>query len=136
MRVNFLEEETLPDTGFNIALDEVNIVGEEYYKRECNLFLDGILYSRARNLGFGIELVREPSNPHDELAIMVFGYWTGKSILRRTSIKRAHIGYIPRKLAYRIAKETDGVAPIAAALSAIETSPVDPINIIINIYYG
>jgi hypothetical protein len=85
-------------------------------------FLNGLTYSVERGEDWGIELEREPTNPHDPNAIKVIGRFTQrkKRWFRApvVTLERNHIGYIDAETAEHLGR-FDPDIPIAAEVYEI-----------------
>jgi hypothetical protein len=60
-----------------------------------------------------LELKRDPQNPYDQNAIEVIGYWRDEKGKEQSGF----LGYVPRDLAARLARET----PSAQLVATLET---------------
>lgn len=85
-------------------------------------FLNGLTYAEEAGDDWGVELEREPSNPHDPYAIRVIGRYTKyrKRWFRSplTSIERIHIGYVDGGLAAHLGRFGNDI-PLAAEVYEI-----------------
>jgi hypothetical protein len=79
-----------PPAGFRLLFRTVRVAGISYRARDAARFVNGT----ERKL----ELQKEPGNPKDRNAIMVFGIWHERGVPRR-----AHLGYVPHDKAEEIA---------------------------------
>ncbi|KAB2706472.1 HIRAN domain-containing protein [Brucella lupini] len=75
----------------------------------------------------GIQLIREPENEVDEYAIKIYGCWKeiGRSVNR-------HIGYVPKKLAYKIGMNNSDDT-LVGLLSSMNNNDDDGFDIKIHI---
>jgi hypothetical protein len=123
-----------PDDNWYDFAEDVSIVGEKFRLNEGTSFFEAITEAVSRDDEFGVLLEREPNNPHDKLAIKVVGYVNFRHLGR---YEYFHVGYIDRKLAFRISNEIGVEDDIFAKLIALEfdkRNPENPINYVINIY--
>lgn len=133
--MNIADASEQPPRGFSLWFDNVSIVGERFRPDDCMAYMRGAVEALRARRKFGIRLRRQPDNEADSYAIAVFGYVKG-GFLRPEQV--FHLGYIAKKLAYRIGK-TGGARPLAARLVDFEIREGegyedDPLNIIIDIY--
>lgn len=86
--------------GCELVASDVLVMGTGLRRDNVVAFGRALLASQQSDNDFadiGIQLIREPENEYDEFAIKVYGSWKqmGRSVNR-------HIGYVPKKLAYKI----------------------------------
>jgi hypothetical protein len=120
-----------PRGDWDVFADAVSIAGEEHRMTDCRDSLKGVSVAQRSGLPLGIRLQREPANLHDKYAIKVVGFRRENGWLSSKEHER-HVGYIPRRLALRIANEI-GDDPIAARLVVLESTETSPLNIVIDI---
>ena len=128
-------ELTTPAGDWDVWLDEVSIVGERHRLVACRDYINGLKRAAGAGLRFGVDLVREPSNPHDPFAIKVLGFWQESGWLGPKRLE-AHIGYLSAPLAYKIAKGATADTPLGACLKSLELEEdddFDPLNIVIDV---
>lgn len=122
-RVDFSASENAP-AGWPVIFDHVSIVGEAH-----GLAAIGDFVSAATRAGrFSARLRFEPDNPHDSRAIAVDGVAGGKAF---------HMGYLSRRLAWRIAQNKPDEVELAAKLlwMTVDRRHVHhPVDIVIDIY--
>jgi hypothetical protein len=82
----------------------IRVAGISQYPHEAAGFIAG----RDRT----VELVREPTNPHDPNAIRVIGHWVN----RVGTANSGTIGYLPREYASNIAHEFPAEMPLGAKI--------------------
>lgn len=108
-----------------------NVAGLSYRTVAVVTFMKGVTASDQQGDDWGVELEREPGNQHHPNAIAVYGRWTErrKRWFRSEALeqRRAHIGYINRDMADRLAKAGESF-PLAAELYevAVNESNDDP----------
>ncbi len=88
------------ENGLELIASDVLVMGTGMRADNVAAFGRALLGSQKSHGDFddiAIQLIREPENEADEYAIKVYGSWTetGRSVNR-------HIGYVPKKLAYKI----------------------------------
>jgi hypothetical protein len=96
-----------------------SVVGIQYRKADAVAFARAAQRAGQRRLIYGVELERQPDNPHDSNAIAVFGLAERKRFFGRT-VDRWQIGYLERDLAAEIVHDlvSKGI-PMAAELYSI-----------------
>ncbi|WPM82081.1 hypothetical protein R5W60_20230 [Brucella pseudintermedia] len=91
--------------GCELVASDVLVMGTGLRRDNVVAFGRALLASQQSDNDYddiGIQLIREPENEADEYAIKVYGSWTetGRSVNR-------HLGYVPKKLAYKIGMNND-----------------------------
>lgn len=79
----------------------------------------------ARETDVEIRLVAEPDNAHDEFAIKVVGVIPPRGMIRGE--RHIHIGYIPRRAAYRIGMNAE-LPRLRASLAYASPEPGDDMD--------
>jgi hypothetical protein len=101
------------------------VVGITHRAAAVMAFVKGASASERRGDDWGIDLERQPTNPHHGNAIAVCGCWTErrKRWFRSEAIepRRAHIGYINRSMADQLA-EAGSAFPLAAELYEVRVN--------------
>lgn len=111
----------------DVWVKDVTVVGTKYRSTECYEFIRGVLASIRSDNVFGTRLLREPDNPHDKLAVAVYGFCgSGRAT---HSFK---LGYIPRRLAFQLHNELGSDQLVDSVLSGFRRVD-DGFDILINI---
>lgn len=123
---------TRPFDSWELAFNDVPVLGTRFR-------LDAVMeFGRALEKlcntpsQFDVLARPEPDNSHDELAIAVAGSWSTGWIFKKYYCVR--LGYVPRKLAYRIAHETD--SPIRLTFQSLHVPDVGDPVMLVDIYYA
>jgi len=133
--MDFAAASEQPPRGYSLWFDKVSIVGERYRPEECMAYMRAVTDALRARRKFGIRVEREGDNEADSFAVAVFGYVKG-GFLKPEQV--FHLGYISRKLAYRIGMNSNN-RPLAGRLVDLqirdeEEFEDDPINIVIDIF--
>lgn len=116
--------------GLEIFAYDVTVHGTTHRKSEVADYIRGVIATQKSGNDddtYGVELEREPENEHDPSAIKVFGTWelSGQDY-------RRHIGYVPRKLAFKIEINLDD-EPLHAFVSSINNNDEGSFDIVFHI---
>jgi hypothetical protein len=83
-----------PDGVWVQASSAVSVAGVSFRLVDALAFAKDVKKSEAAKLHYGLEVEREPSNPHDSNAIKVYGVARVPSLFGQKTTRR-HIGYVP-----------------------------------------
>lgn len=117
--------ESAPLGTFSIWADDVTVHGTRQRAHDRDRFIRGVLQAKKSGDVFGVQLIREPDNPHDHLAVAVHGFWRDSE-----GSSACHLGYVPRKLSFKISIELGGL--LYSALSGFRKTN-DGFDILIHI---
>lgn len=81
------------------------IVGARYRMAAAMAFVEAATKADADGRRYGVDLVREPGNPHDPNAIKVMGWIERKGFLWGTARDSWHVGYVPAETAEYLVDE-------------------------------
>ena len=116
--------------GLELIASDVLVMGTGMRADSVAAFGRALLGSQKSHGDFddiAIQLIREPENEADEYAIKVYGSWkeTGRSVNR-------HLGYVPKKLAYKIGMNNSDDALIGL-FSSMNNNDDDGLDIMVHI---
>lgn len=123
-------ETLVSNHGLEVLAFDVLVQGTEYRRPDVEDFIRGVLATqKASPEGeYSVLLERDPDNEFDEFAIKVIGHWeTGHNKGRR------HIGFVPKKIAYKIAMNVEEDQPLHAFIASINGSAADGFDILFHI---
>jgi hypothetical protein len=81
-----------------------DVVGIAYKRDAATKFARAVMKCEVANRSYGVVGIREPRNPHDPNAIMVFGYWVERGWFGGEKTRRVHVGYVPADFAADVVK--------------------------------
>jgi hypothetical protein len=107
MSVKFPDELTAPEGAWGDLIAQ-GVETQNCLLGACSEFAKGAMKAIGKRGRLGVVLEREPGNGADSNAIKVIGYWRWRGLLTSAN-ERRHVGYVPRKLAYRLIREAQAV---------------------------
>lgn len=113
-------EELAEEYGLELIAYDALATGTASYQDNVRDFVKGALHAQKFGNGvddLSISLEREPENRFDQFAIKVIGEWVQNGVKHSR-----HIGYVPKKLAYKVAMNVDDDEPITALLSSMNNN--------------
>lgn len=123
-------EDLTENHGLEVVAFDVLVQGTEHRRSDVEDYIRGVLEcTNSHPEGeYSVSLEYDPNNEYDSFAIKVFGEWKSA----KSSGKR-HIGFVPKKLAYKIGMNYDDDEPLFALVSSINGSKADGFDILFHI---
>jgi hypothetical protein len=112
-------EELAEENGLEMFAYDVLVHGTSHRNEDVRDFIRGVIATQNSNPegDYSLSLERDPNNEHDSYAIRVLGEWSCPS-----SSGKRHIGFVPKKLAFKIGMELDDDDPLHALVSSINNN--------------
>ena len=95
----FGQDKYQPKGDWAYATGMLEVAGAFFRKENVLKFAKAVFESESSNNKYGIKLVSDPLNPHDENAIKIMGYAERKGFLGSLNQQHWHIGFVNRDTA-------------------------------------
>jgi len=135
MKLKLEEVSQDPSRYAPVIYKDVCVMGSHHRQDECEKFLEAIDGMKLGKDRLGAFLVPDPDNKHDSNALKVRGFVTKKGFFDN-STRTFHIGFVPRRMAFKLTKEYSEPGKLFPKLLEFNYNPDDeyPIAIIFDIF--